>query len=190
MADPVILSYGPRHQSRSEAVTEPPKARIALMAVAFSFLGLFLLLPLVLVFVKALEEDPQLAAIDDWVDDSGEGRWTVDEAIDNAVPLPVISAALFARFASRQEQSPALKAVAALRQQFGGHAVKAAGPASPEKPPMKGFAVPAIVVIVPLPDPPNAPVAPTTDATAATPTASRSLARPCLRARVGRGPAR
>ncbi|MFC8597779.1 MULTISPECIES: phosphogluconate dehydrogenase (NAD(+)-dependent, decarboxylating) [unclassified Isoptericola] len=76
--------------------------------------------------VKALEEDPALAAIDDWVDDSGEGRWTVDEAIDNAVPLPVISAALFARFASRQEESPAMKAVAALRQQFGGHAVKPA----------------------------------------------------------------
>jgi len=54
---------------------------------------------------------------------------SLDEAIDNAVPLPVISAALFARFASRQEQSPALKAVAALRQQFGGHAVKAADPA-------------------------------------------------------------
>ncbi len=88
-------------------------------------------------FVKALEEDPQLAAIDDWVDDSGEGRWTVDEAIDNAVPLPVISAALFARFASRQEQSPALKAVAALRQQFGGHAVKAAGPASPGAGPLE-----------------------------------------------------
>ena len=88
-------------------------------------------------FVKALKEDPQLAAIDDWVDDSGEGRWTVDEAIDNAVPLPVISAALFARFASRQEQSPALKAVAALRQQFGGHAVKAAGPASPGAGPLE-----------------------------------------------------
>ncbi|MFC8730963.1 phosphogluconate dehydrogenase (NAD(+)-dependent, decarboxylating) [Luteimicrobium sp. NPDC057192] len=77
--------------------------------------------------VKALEEDPDLAAIDDWVDDSGEGRWTVDEAIENAVPLPVITAALFARFASRQPDSPALKAVAALRQQFGGHAVKPAG---------------------------------------------------------------
>jgi 6-phosphogluconate dehydrogenase len=76
--------------------------------------------------VKALEEDPSLAAIDDWVDDSGEGRWTVDEAIDNAVPLPVISAALFARFSSRQTESPAMKAVAALRQQFGGHAVKPA----------------------------------------------------------------
>lgn len=76
--------------------------------------------------VKALEEDPRLAAIDDWVDDSGEGRWTVDEAIDNAVPLPVISAALFARFSSRQQESPAMKAVAALRQQFGGHAVKPA----------------------------------------------------------------
>ena len=79
--------------------------------------------------VAALEADPDLAAIDDWVDDSGEGRWTVDEAIDQAVPLPVISAALFARFASRQGESPAMKAVAALRQQFGGHAVRPASPA-------------------------------------------------------------
>jgi 6-phosphogluconate dehydrogenase len=77
--------------------------------------------------VRALEDDPQFERLDDWVDDSGEGRWTVDEAIDAAVPLPVISAALFARFASRQESSPAMKAVAALRQQFGGHAVKPAG---------------------------------------------------------------
>jgi 6-phosphogluconate dehydrogenase len=77
--------------------------------------------------VKALEEDQAFEAIDDWVADSGEGRWTVDEAIEAAVPLPVITAALFARFQSRQEQSPAMKAVAALRQQFGGHAVKAAG---------------------------------------------------------------
>ncbi|MBL0887361.1 phosphogluconate dehydrogenase (NAD(+)-dependent, decarboxylating) [Myceligenerans indicum] len=76
--------------------------------------------------VKALEEDPGLAGLDDWVDDSGEGRWTIDEGVDNAVPLPVISAALFARFASRQESSPAMRAVAALRQQFGGHAVKKA----------------------------------------------------------------
>ena len=76
--------------------------------------------------VRALEDDPKLAKLDDWVEDSGEGRWTVDEAIQAAVPLPVISAALFARFASRQEASPAMKAVAALRQQFGGHAVKSA----------------------------------------------------------------
>jgi 6-phosphogluconate dehydrogenase len=76
--------------------------------------------------VKALEEDPDLAGLDDWVDDSGEGRWTIDEGVDNAVPLPVISAALFARFASRQDSSPAMRAVAALRQQFGGHAVKKA----------------------------------------------------------------
>ena len=76
--------------------------------------------------VAALEEDPELAAIDDWVEDSGEGRWTIDEAIDRAVPLPVISAALFARFASRQVDSPAMKAVAALRRQFGGHAVRPA----------------------------------------------------------------
>lgn len=78
--------------------------------------------------VEALEQDPQLASIDDFVEDSGEGRWTVDEAIDQAVPLPVISAALFARFASRQHDSPAMKAVAALRQQFGGHAVRPAQP--------------------------------------------------------------
>ena len=80
--------------------------------------------------VKALAEDKDLAAIGDWVEDSGEGRWTVDEAIDRAVPLPVISAALFARFTSRQGASPAMKAVAALRQQFGGHATKPAAPAS------------------------------------------------------------
>ena len=80
--------------------------------------------------VAALEADPELAAIDDFVEDSGEGRWTVDEAIDRAVPLPVISAALFARFSSRQVDSPAMKAVAALRQQFGGHAVRPAPPPS------------------------------------------------------------
>ena len=80
--------------------------------------------------VAALEKDPGLSAIDDYVEDSGEGRWTVDEAIDQAVPLPVISAALFARFASRQEPSPAMKAVAALRQQFGGHTVRQAVPPS------------------------------------------------------------
>ena len=79
--------------------------------------------------VAALEEDPRLGSIDDFVEDSGEGRWTVDEAIDQAVPLPVISAALFARFSSRQVDSPAMKAVAALRQQFGGHAVRPASDA-------------------------------------------------------------
>jgi 6-phosphogluconate dehydrogenase len=79
--------------------------------------------------VIALKEDPGLAELTDYVDDSGEGRWTIEEAITHAVPLPVISAALFARFSSRQESSPAMRAVAALRQQFGGHAVKkAAGP--------------------------------------------------------------
>jgi 6-phosphogluconate dehydrogenase len=81
--------------------------------------------------VRALEEDPGLTKISGWTEDSGEGRWTVNEAIDHAVPLPVISAALFARFASRQQDSPAMKAVAALRNQFGGHAVHEAGPASP-----------------------------------------------------------
>jgi 6-phosphogluconate dehydrogenase len=80
--------------------------------------------------VKALEEDPGLAKVQGWAEDSGEGRWTIEEAIDHAVPVPVISAALFARFASRQDDSPAMKAVAALRNQFGGHAVHEAGPSS------------------------------------------------------------
>jgi 6-phosphogluconate dehydrogenase len=80
--------------------------------------------------VKALEEDPSLSKIKGYVNDSGEGRWTVQEGIENAVPMPVISAALFARFASRQDDSPAMQAVAALRNQFGGHAVTASGPTS------------------------------------------------------------
>lgn len=76
---------------------------------------------------KALNEDPGLEKIRGVAQDSGEGRWTVQAAIDHAVPLPVISAALFARFASRQDDSPAMKVVAALRNQFGGHAVTASG---------------------------------------------------------------
>jgi len=80
--------------------------------------------------VRALEADPELAKIRGYVEDSGEGRWTVEEAIRHSVPAPVISSALFARFASRQQDSPAMKAVAALRQQFGGHAVHEAGPTS------------------------------------------------------------
>jgi len=77
--------------------------------------------------VRALEEDPGLAGIKGWAADSGEGRWTVEAAIDTAVPLPVITAALFARFASRQDDSPAMKMVAALRNQFGGHAIEKSG---------------------------------------------------------------
>jgi 6-phosphogluconate dehydrogenase len=76
--------------------------------------------------VLALEEDPSLAKIKGYVEDSGEGRWTVEEGIANAVPMPAITASLFARFTSRQDDSPAMKAVAALRNQFGGHAVKKA----------------------------------------------------------------
>jgi 6-phosphogluconate dehydrogenase len=73
---------------------------------------------------RALEEDPGLADIRGYVEDTGEGRWTVDEAVRLAVPLPVIACSLFARFRSREEDAPAFKALAALRKQFGGHAVK------------------------------------------------------------------
>src|SRR5699024_2846991 len=74
--------------------------------------------------VKALEETPELEGISEYTTDSGEGRWTLEEGIEMAVPMPVLAAALFARFASRQENSPAMQMVAALRGQFGGHAVK------------------------------------------------------------------
>jgi 6-phosphogluconate dehydrogenase len=77
--------------------------------------------------VKALQEDPGLSKVAGYVEDSGEGRWTVEEAIANEVPAPAITAALFARFASRQDDSPAMKMVAALRNQFGGHAVRRPG---------------------------------------------------------------
>ena len=72
---------------------------------------------------KALKEDPKFTDITGYTEDSGEGRWTVEEAISHRVPMPVIAASLFARFASRQEDSPTMKAVSALRNQFGGHAV-------------------------------------------------------------------
>ncbi|SSC23645.1 6-phosphogluconate dehydrogenase, YqeC-type, partial [Klenkia terrae] len=75
--------------------------------------------------VRALQEDPGLDDITGWAADSGEGRWTVEQAIEHSVPMPAISASLFARFSSRQDDSPTMKAVAALRNQFGGHAVKA-----------------------------------------------------------------
>nr|WP_304438959.1 decarboxylating 6-phosphogluconate dehydrogenase [Actinoplanes sp. TFC3] len=73
---------------------------------------------------RALDEDPELANIRGYAEDTGEGRWTVDEAVRLAVPANAIAASLFARFQSRQEDSPAMKAIAALRNQFGGHAVK------------------------------------------------------------------
>jgi 6-phosphogluconate dehydrogenase len=75
----------------------------------------------------ALERDPHLSEVAAYVEDSGEGRWTVQEAIERAVPAPTIAMALFARFASRQEQSYSARVLAALRGEFGGHAVRSAG---------------------------------------------------------------
>ncbi len=72
----------------------------------------------------ALRKNPTLADIAGYVEDSGEGRWTVQEAVALAVPVPVLALSLFARFASRQEESFAAKVIAALRQEFGGHAVR------------------------------------------------------------------
>ncbi len=74
----------------------------------------------------ALKEDPKLESIQPYVEDSGEGRWTVQESIDLAVPAPIMALSLQARFRSRQEQPFGAKLLAALRQQFGGHRVKKA----------------------------------------------------------------
>ena len=73
---------------------------------------------------RALKEDPDLAGLKGWVEDSGEGRWTLHEAIEGAVPVPVLTAALFTRFRSREDNPFADRLVAALRHQFGGHAVR------------------------------------------------------------------
>ncbi|HEX9455037.1 MAG TPA: decarboxylating 6-phosphogluconate dehydrogenase [Candidatus Binatia bacterium] len=73
---------------------------------------------------SAFAKDPRLSSIKGYVEDSGEGRWTIQEAIDRSVPAPVLMLSLFARFASRQEDSFAAKVTAALRNEFGGHAVK------------------------------------------------------------------
>ncbi len=96
--------------------------------------------------VSALDEDAGLEKIRGYAEDSGEGRWTVEAAIQHAVPMPAVAAALFARFSSRQDDSPAMKAVAAMRNQFGGHAVQAdhrpdsdkAQQASPDSEPSAG----------------------------------------------------
>ena len=73
--------------------------------------------------VRALDADNDLSELRGYVEDSGEGRWTIEAGIDHSVPTPAITASLYARFASRQDDSPAMKLVAALRNQFGGHAV-------------------------------------------------------------------
>ncbi len=74
--------------------------------------------------VAALEEDPNLESLQAYVDDSGEGRWTVQESVDLAVPIPVITLSLQQRFRSRQEEPFGGRVLAALRRQFGGHAVR------------------------------------------------------------------
>ena len=78
--------------------------------------------------VAALDDDPDLASIRGYAEDSGEGRWTVEAGIEHAVATPAITAALYARFVSRQDDSPTMKAVAAMRNQFGGHATQTAAP--------------------------------------------------------------
>jgi 6-phosphogluconate dehydrogenase len=83
--------------------------------------------------VAALDDDDALSQIAGYAEDSGEGRWTVEAGIDNAVATPAITAALYARFVSRQDDSPAMKAVSAMRNQFGGHATKTSAPPGGDK---------------------------------------------------------
>ena len=77
---------------------------------------------------RALADDVTLSTIRGYVDDTGEGRWTVQEAVDRAVPLPAITAALYARFSSREPDAYQAKLLAAMRNQFGGHAIHAEEP--------------------------------------------------------------
>jgi 6-phosphogluconate dehydrogenase len=74
---------------------------------------------------RAYQHDPDMSSIHGYVEDSGEGRWTIEQAIDSAVPAPVLTLALMMRFRSRQEDSYSARVVAALRKEFGGHAVRA-----------------------------------------------------------------
>jgi 6-phosphogluconate dehydrogenase len=76
---------------------------------------------------RALHDDPELRSLEAYVEDSGEGRWTLGEGIDRAVPMPALAAALFTRFQSRNDNPFGERMLAALRNQFGGHAVKKAG---------------------------------------------------------------
>lgn len=75
-------------------------------------------------FAEAVADDPALESVRGYADDSGEGRWTVQEGIEHAVATPAIAAALYARFVSRQDDSPAMKAIAIMRNAFGGHPVR------------------------------------------------------------------
>jgi len=88
----------------------------------------------------AFERDPELAKIRGWVEDSGEGRWTLEEAIDHAVPAPALAMSLFMRYRSRQDDSFSAKVLAALRNEFGGHPVKAEDP-PPRPSPTRGEGV-------------------------------------------------
>ena len=75
----------------------------------------------------ALDDDPGLDQLQGWVDDSGEGRWTIEEAIDQSIPTPVLALSLLARFSSRGQAEFSNRLLAAMRNQFGGHAVKESG---------------------------------------------------------------
>ena len=91
----------------------------------------------------ALDSDPALDELSGWVEDSGEGRWTVDAAVERAVPVPTIAASLFARFSSRRPDAFENRVLAALRQQFGGHAVRPPAPAPLPEPALPSEADPA-----------------------------------------------
>jgi 6-phosphogluconate dehydrogenase len=76
---------------------------------------------------RALKEDPELSSLKAYVEDSGEGRWTLAEGVERSIPMPALTAALFTRFRSRSDNPFGERMLAALRNQFGGHAVKKAG---------------------------------------------------------------
>lgn len=108
-----------------EALSAFPHAQLDLAAVAKLWThGSVVRSWLLELLAQALEAEPGLENIEGYVNDSGTGRWTVEFGVEHAVPMPAITSALYARFASRQDDGFAAKVVAALRHQFGGHAVK------------------------------------------------------------------
>ena len=105
-----------REQERRRMVAEAQGAYDTFLAIVA--------VPLTRQVANALKADPSLDKLQPWVEDSGEGRWTVEESINTSVPAPVIAMSLLMRFRSRQDNSFSSRMLAAMRQQFGGHAVK------------------------------------------------------------------
>ena len=130
----LMQAYAEGFELMHESAYKPDLAKVAALWMRGSVVRSWLLE----LTARALADDADLSALSGYVEDSGEGRWMLADAVDRAVPLPVLTAALFTRFRSRADNPFGERLLAALRQQFGGHAVKpsadAAAPTRPSNP--------------------------------------------------------